>query len=289
MAAILPIHKLLEQHRTFILPGVYDPLGAKLAEIAGFEILFVSGYSVAATHLGVPDLGLLTQTEIVGVAKRICQAVSVPVIVDADTGYGNALNVVRTVNELIDAGAAGMILEDQIWPKRCGHMQGKRVIPPDEHAQKIRAAVEARGDRDFFLIARTDARQAHGLDDAIARCRRYKDAGADALSLEAALSRDELQEVARALPPPLVCNTLDGGVTPLLSRSELEALGFSMMICSLTGLYAAAKALQDIFQLLHQSGTSRTVSDRLISSEQFNQLIELDAYNARDARYRIPE
>ncbi|MGH7209032.1 MAG: isocitrate lyase/PEP mutase family protein, partial [Nitrospiraceae bacterium] len=151
------IHALLEKERTLLFPGVYDALGAKLVEQAGFPLTFISGYSVAATQLGMPDFGYLTQTEMVAVAKRVCGSVRIPIIIDADTGYGNALNVIRTVNELIDAGAAGMFLEDQVWPKRCGHMKGKRVIPVDEQAQKIRAAVDARRGRDFFIVARTDA------------------------------------------------------------------------------------------------------------------------------------
>src|SRR6266542_498198 len=175
------IHRLLEKERTLIFPGVYDALSAKLVEQAGFPLTFISGYSVAATQLGLPDFGYLTQTEMIATAKRVCDAVNIPVIIDADTGYGNALNVIRTVNDLIAAGAAGMFLEDQVWPKRCGHMKGKRVVPVSEHVQRIRAAVDARKGRDFFIVARTDARQVHGLADAIERCRRYKDAGADAL------------------------------------------------------------------------------------------------------------
>src|SRR3989442_1252676 len=179
------IHALLDKERTLIFPGVYDALGAKLVERAGFPLTFISGYSVAATQLGLPDFGYLTQTEMVATAKRVCGSVKIPIIIDADTGYGNALNVIRTVNELIDAGAAGMFLEDQVWPKRCGHMKGKRVIPVEEHVQKIRAAVDARRGRDFFIVARTDARQVNGLEDAIKRCLKYKEAGADALFIEA--------------------------------------------------------------------------------------------------------
>jgi 2-methylisocitrate lyase-like PEP mutase family enzyme len=216
------IHTLLEKERTLIFPGVYDALSAKLVERAGFPLTFISGYSVAATQLGLPDFGYLTQTEMVATAKRVCNTVKIPVIIDADTGYGNALNVIRTVNELIEAGAAGMFLEDQVWPKRCGHMKGKRVIPVEEHVHKIRAAVDARKERDFFIVARTDARQVNGLEDAIARCRKYKEAGADALFIEAPRDVDELKTLARELPPPLVANMLEGCVTPLLTKDELE-------------------------------------------------------------------
>src|SRR5213594_2420179 len=183
----------------------------------------------------------------VAVAKRVCSSVKIPVIIDADTGYGNALNVIRTVNELIDAGAAGMFLEDQVWPKRCGHMKGKRVIPVEEHVQKVRAAVDARRGRDFFIVARTDARQVNGLEDAIKRCRKYKEAGADALFIEAPRSGEELKTIAKELPPPLVANMLEGGVTPLLTKDELEKIGLQLIVCPLTALYASAKAMQELF------------------------------------------
>ncbi|MGH7888311.1 MAG: isocitrate lyase/PEP mutase family protein, partial [Candidatus Binatia bacterium] len=152
------IRQALNQHGQLIMPGVYDALSAKIAGRAGFEVIFITGYSLSATLLGEPDFGLLTQTEVVSAAQRICSVVDTPVIVDADTGYGNAINVMRTVQDLIRAGAAGMFLEDQIWPKRCGHMKGKQVIPLDEHVKKIQAAVEAKGDNDFYIVARTDSR-----------------------------------------------------------------------------------------------------------------------------------
>jgi len=283
------IHALLEKERTLIFPGVYDALGAKLVEQAGFPLTFISGYSVAATQLGMPDFGYLTQTEMVAVAKRVCGSVRIPIIIDADTGYGNALNVIRTVNELIDAGAAGMFLEDQIWPKRCGHMKGKRVIPVDEQAQKIRAAADARRGRDFFIVARTDARQVNGLPDAIHRCRQYKKAGADALFVEAPSNAEELGTIARELPPPLVANMLEGGVTPLLTKRELEKIGFQLVVCPLTALYASAKAMQEMFSLLQTAGTTRTALDRLISFQQFHDIIGLPAHYALDERYRSPE
>jgi 2-methylisocitrate lyase-like PEP mutase family enzyme len=283
------IHRLLQCERSLIFPGVYDALGAKLVEQAGFPLTFISGYSVAATQLGLPDFGYLTQTEMVGVAKRVCGAVNIPVIIDADTGYGNALNVIRTVNELIEAGAAGMFLEDQVWPKRCGHMRGKRVIPIAEQAQKIRAAVDARRGRDFFIVARTDARQVNGLEDAIDRCRQYKQAGADALFVEAPRTRDELALIAKELPRPLVANMLEGGVTPLLTKDELEQIGLQLIVCPLTALYASAKAMQDMFELIKTSGTTREALDRLLPFKQFHDIIRLDDYYELDDRYRPSE
>jgi len=283
------IHALLEKDRTLLFPGVYDALGAKLAEQAGFPLTFISGYSVAATHLGLPDFGYLTQTEMVAGAKRICASVTIPVIIDADTGYGNAPNVIRTVNELVEAGAAGMFLEDQVWPKRCGHMKGKRVIPAEEHVQKIRAAVDARRGQDFFIVARTDARQVTGLDDAIRRCQQYKEAGADALFLEAPRSTEELATIGRELPPPLVANMLEGGVTPLLTKGELESLGFQLVHWPLTALYASANAMHEMFRLLKTAGTTRAALDRLIPFQQFHDVIGLDAYYALDERYSVPD
>jgi methylisocitrate lyase len=286
MAATTRIHALLEQEQTLVFPGVYDALGAKLVERAGFPLTFISGYSVAASHLGLPDFGYLTQTEVIDVTRRVCASVGIPIIIDADTGYGNALNVIRTVNELIEAGAAGMFLEDQVWPKRCGHMKGKRVIPTDEHVQKIRAAVDARRDRDFFIVARTDARQVNGLDDAIRRCMRYREAGADALFVEGPRSVEELSIIGRSLPPPLVANMLEGGVTPLLTKEELGAIGFQLIVCPLTALYASAKAIQEIFAILKTAGTTRAAMDRLLPFQQFHDLIDLDGYYALDERYK---
>ena len=280
------ISVLLEKEGTLIFPGVYDALSAKLVERAGFPLTFISGYSVAATHLGLPDFGYLTQTEMVSTARRVCASVKIPIIIDADTGYGNALNVIRTVNELIEAGAAGMFLEDQVWPKRCGHMKGKRVIPADEHVQKIRAAVDARGKRDFFIVARTDARQVNSIEDAIARCQRYKEAGADALFVEAPRSKEELARIAKELPAPLVANMLEGGVTPLLTKDELEKIGFQLIVCPLTALYSSAKAMQDMFTLIKAAGTTRDALDRLLPFKQFHDLIGLDDYYASDEKYK---
>jgi methylisocitrate lyase len=269
-----------------VMPGVFDALSARVAARAGFEVMFVSGYSVSATQLGEPDFGLLTQTEVVAAATRICNAVDVPVLIDADTGYGNAVNVVRTVRELVRAGAAGMFLEDQVWPKRCGHMRGKRVIPASEQAAKLRAAVSARGDADLFIVARTDARQAAGLDDAIARALAYRDAGADALFVEAPQSLDELREIGRRLPRPLVANMVEEGVTPQLPPAELAALGFQLIVYPLSGLFAATKAMQDVYARLRADGHTLGVRERLTTFPEFNALVGLEEKYALDERFR---
>jgi 2-methylisocitrate lyase-like PEP mutase family enzyme len=275
----------LLRDEALLMPGVYDAIGARIASRIGFEVVFISGYSVSAARLGEPDFGFLTQTEMADAARSVCRVSSAPVIVDADTGYGNALNVQRAVGELQDAGAAGVFLEDQVWPKKCGHMRGKRVIPTEEHAAKLRAACDARGERDLFVVARTDARQPLGLEDAIERCLAYKEAGADALFVEAPQSTDELERIAEALPPPLVANMIERGVTPHLTRSELEQLGFNMIVCPLTGLFAAAKAVTEVLTELRERETTAGVYDRLIGFDEFNDLVELESRYEDESRY----
>ena len=262
------VRRILDERGGLVFPGVYDTLSAKIAERAGFPLAFVSGYAVAATLIGEPDLGLLTQTEIVERARRICGAVRIPILVDADTGYGNALNAVRTVRELMDAGAAGCFLEDQAWPKRCGHMPGKEVVAAEAWLQKIRAAVDTRGDRDFFIVARAEA--AH-------------QAGADATFVEAPRSLDELREIGRRAPRPTVANMVEQGRTPALGRAELAALGFDLILYPVAGLYAAAQALTDVYGRLHDAGAGG--GDRLMAFDRFNELIGVDEARALAARF----
>lgn len=270
---------------TVLMPGVYDALTARIASRVGFEVLFISGYSVSAARLGEPDFGLLTQTEMAEAARAVCRVATAPVIVDADTGYGNPLNVIRTVQDLQDAGAAGVFLEDQRWPKKCGHFTGKQVVDTDEHAAKIQAACDSRGERDLFIVARTDARQPLGLDAAIERCLAYKDAGADALFVEAPQSVEELERIADALPRPLVANMIERGVTPHLTRSELAELGFALVVCPLAALYVSAKAVIDVFEELRDQETTAGAVDRMLAFDQFNALVDLDARYADEARY----
>lgn len=271
---------------TQLMPGVFDALSTRIACDAGFEVIFISGYSVSAVALGEPDFGYASLPDLCEAARRVCSVSSVPVIVDADTGYGNPLNVQHTVRQLQQAGASGMFLEDQEWPKKCGHMRGKRVISAEEYVEKIRAAADARGQSDFFIVARTDARQVHGLKDALRRCLKYKEAGADALFVEAPQSVRELKEIGRALPPPLVANMIEKGITPLLTRKELQALGFQMIVCPLTVLYSYAKAAQEILRALRRKGTTRNDLRRLLTFDEFNRLLRLDAKYEAEARYQ---
>src|SRR3954466_6510386 len=250
------IHRILAEVGAIAFPGIFDTLSAKLAHRAGFPMALVSGYAVAATAIGEPDLGLLTQTEMIDRARRICLGVPIPIIVDADTGYGNPLNVHRTVTELIAAGAAGCFLEDQVWPKRCGHMRGKRVIGRADYVQKVRAAVEARAGRDFFIVARTDALAVEGLDEAIARVEAARAAGADASFVEAPGSLDELEAIGRRSPAPNVANMIEGGRPPVLSKDRMADLGFQLILYPLTGLFAAARAIEAMYRKLNAAGTT---------------------------------
>jgi methylisocitrate lyase len=275
-SATTRVGSILQREGSIVFPGVYDTLSAKIVERAGFPMSFISGYSVAATAIGEPDLGLLTQTEIVDQARRVCGSVKIPILVDADTGYGNPLNVIRTVNELIAAGAAGCFLEDQVWPKKCGHMRGKRVIERQEYVDKIRAAVDARAGRDFFIVARTDALAAVSLDEAIARVTEARAAGADASFVEAPESLAQMTEVGKRAPKPIVANMIENGRTPVLSRAQLTQMGFQLILYPLAGIFAAAKALRDVYEKLKRDETTDGMYDRLMTFAAFNELIGVD-------------
>src|SRR4051795_9394695 len=281
MPATDQIHSLVAE-RAVLMPGVYDALTARIAAQVGFDIVFISGYSVSAARLGEPDFGFLTQTEMAEAARSVCRVSRAPVIVDADTGYGNALNVMRAMRDLEEVGASGVFLEDQVWPKKCGHMQGKRVIETQEHASKIRAAKDA---CDLFVVARTDARQPLGLEAAIERCRAYKEAGADALFVEAPQSVEELERVAEALPGPLVANMIERGATPHLSRSELRDLGFSLIVCPLAALYAAAHAVTAVLTELRDKETTAGRYDQLVTFDECNALVGLEERYADERKY----
>jgi len=217
---------------------------------------------------------------------RVCRLTDRPVLVDADTGYGNALNVVRTVELFQNAGAAGLFLEDQVWPKRCGHLRGKRVVERGEWLAKLRAVLETRGERDCFLVARTDARAAVGLEEAIARGQAARDVGADAVFVEAPESVAELEQIARAIPGPKVANMVEHGKTPLLAPAELHQLGFDLIVTPLAALMASAKAITEIYALLRRDGTVRDHLDRLMPFDEFTELVELERHYALEQRYK---
>jgi len=283
------IHRILDEAGSIAFPGVYDTLSAKIVERVGFPMAFISGYCVAATAIGEPDLGLLTQTEIVERARRICGCVGIPIIVDADTGYGNPLNVHRTVRELVAAGAAGCFLEDQQWPKKCGHMRGKRVVARDEYVQKIRAAADARAGRDFFIVARTDALAVHGLDEAVARVAAAREAGADASFIEAPLDEGQLAEIGRRSPAPNVANMLEGGRTPILPRERLAALGFQLIVYPLSAIFAAARAIEAVYEKIRRDGTTLGAEHALMPFARLNDLIGVEERYALARRFGVGE
>lgn len=285
MDASQTLRQKLQEPGIIVAPGVYDCIGAKLAEQAGFPLIFTSGFGISAARLGLPDLGLLTASEMLQAAGNIVSSVQIPVIADMDTGYGNVLNVMRTIEEAVRLGIAGVILEDQEWPKKCGHFDNKRVISAKEHSQKIQAAIAARGKSELVIIARTDARGVHGLQEAIDRGQRYHDAGADIIFIEAPQSVEELKFIATHLPNiPLFANIIEGGKTPCLSVRELEELGYKLVAFALSGLFASVSAIAQYFQHLKQTGE---VSQRheFYQLEDFKQLINLTQYKVLENRF----
>ena len=281
-------HPLIANKKVLVSAGVWDVLSAKLAERAGFSTVVLSGYAVSASHLGEPDFGLLTQTEILDVARRVCRAVGIRVIVDGDTGFGGPLNVVHMVEALVQLGAAGVILEDQTWPKRCGHMRGKSVVPVEEHVAKIRAAVSVR-DRlkeSFVITARTDARGPLGIDEAIRRAIAYREAGASVIFVEAPESEAELKRITSEIPGFKTVNNIEGGKTPILPLERAHELGFISVGFVLTGLYAAARALDDAYREIRRSASSSALADRSMDFAEFNTLIGADQRIAEDERYK---
>lgn len=280
------IKKLVyDKSKPLVFPGVYDAITARIAQKAGFEAMFQTGYGTSAALLGMPDYGFIGSTETIENARRICKSVSVPVIVDADTGYGNPLSVWKLVNELEAVGAAGIFLEDQKWPKRCGHMSGKEVISKEEYSEKLRAAVDARKSNDFIIVARTDARATEGLDAAIERGLLYKDIGADAIFIEAPKSVDEMKKIGKSIKAPLVANMIEGGATPLLSSSEIHKMGFNLILYPLSVLYANTFATMQILKELRKSGTTVKLKDRLVDFDQFNEIVELSKFKKMEDKY----
>ena len=265
----------LKQKRILVAPGVYDALTALLAERAGFEALYLSGASIAYTRLGRPDIGLVTANEVADTLANICARVGVPVIVDADTGYGNALNVMRTVKAFERAGAAAIQLEDQSLPKRCGHLDGKTLVPAQEMAGKIRAAVDARASRETLIVARTDAVAVEGLDAALERADRYLEAGADVLFVEALRSAADMRTaISRAAGrAPMLANMVEGGKTPVLPAAELEAIGYRLVIFPGGLVRALAHAAEGYFGSLRRTGTTDAWRDRMLDFQQLNDLL----------------
>jgi len=282
------LRALLDSGQTIVAPGAFDSLSARLVEEAGFPAVYMTGFGTSAALIGRPDVGLLTMTEMAGNAGRIAACVDIPVIADADTGYGNPLNLIRTVGAYEAAGVAGIHIEDQVAPKKCGHMEGKQVIPAEEMAQKIRAAVEARTQPEFVIIARTDARAVEGLERALRRGRMYREAGADVLFIEALTSEAEAEEAVRAFPGvPLLFNWAEGGKTPPISLDRLRELGYRIVILPLRTLLAATGAMRRILLKIAQVGTPAAAIGELPTFAGFADFIGLPQVHQAEQRYAV--
>ncbi|MFL6477353.1 MAG: oxaloacetate decarboxylase [Nitrososphaera sp.] len=277
--------QLEDSNKIVVLPGVFDALSAKIAEHVGFEAMFQTGYGSAAALLGMPDFGLLNSGETLDNALRIIRAVKAPVIVDVDTGYGNPLNVWRLVKDLEWLGAGGIFLEDQVWPKRCGHMIGKEVISKKEYLPKLKAALEARHSKEFIIVARTDARAPIGLDEAIERGKAYRKAGADVIFVEAPRSVEELKKVADEIDAPLVANMIEDGATPTLPATELLKLGYRVAVFPLSALYCATFAMRQVLTELRNTGATRDARNMMVTFKDFNQFMDLDRFIDLEKRY----
>ncbi len=275
----------LAREGVLIAPGVFDLISALVADDVGFEALYMTGYGVAASHLGLPDAGLASYSDMVSRVGRIAGAVQAPLIADGDTGYGGLLNVQQTVRGYEAAGAAAIQLEDQEFPKKCGHLTGRRVIPLEDMTAKLRVAVETRSSADFLIIARTDARTAHGLDEALRRADAFAQAGADLLFIESPESPEEMRVISERFDLPLVANMVEGGRTPLLSKAELEGLGYKLALFPGTGFLAAAAALRDCYGLLKQRGSTVGADLNLYAFEDFGRLMGFDEVYAFERRH----
>ena len=283
------LRALLSGPELIVAPGAYDALSARLIAQAGFQAVYMTGFGTAASVLGQPDVGLLTMSEMVSRAAALAAVVGdLPLIADADTGYGNPINVRRTIREYERAGVAALHIEDQVWPKKCGHMEGKQVIPMQEMVQKIHAAVEARQDPDFVIIARTDANAVNGFEDALQRGKAYCEAGADVLFIEAPRSLTELHTIAQTFPDvPLLFNWAESGKTPPLSLAEIRSLGFKLIIFPVSLLFAATYSMLKLLEILQQGETSTPFASQMVTFAQFTKLIGLPEIQALEHHYGV--
>ncbi len=286
MKATAALKKLAERHEAVQVPGAANALFARLIEDLGFEAVYVTGAGIANMHLGAPDIGLTTLTEVAGTVAAIADAVAIPLIVDADTGFGNAINVSRTVRLLERSGASGIQLEDQVSPKKCGHFTGKQVIPLPEMIQKLKAATDARRDPDLQIIARTDARAVEGLDRALERAHAFEQSGADIIFIEAPASTTELERIAREVASPQIVNIVWGGMIPDPGREELKRMRFSIALYANAALQAALKGAGDVLSALKREGSLNSVSSILATFEERQRVVAKDQWDALEAKYR---
>jgi len=277
------LRNLIAAPEIAVLPGVHDALGARLAEQAGFAALVSGGYSATATLLGRPDTSQLSYTEMVDYYARLCDATSLPVLADADTGYGGTTNVARTVRGYERAGVAALLLEDQVFPKRCGHLAGKAVVPVDEFVAKLKAALDARTDPDLVIAARTDALAVHGIDAAIERMQIAREVGADLLFIDALETREQKLRFCRESGGPCLASVIEGGRTPLISAADAREMGFAALLFALSATYAMAKALREVYAALARDGTTASMVGRMVTFAEFNEILGLPELRAREA------
>lgn len=279
------LKQMILEPEILVMPGAYDGLSAKIVEQTGFRAVTLGGYSATASLLAKPDVALLTLTEMVNNAKYIVDAVDIPVFGDGDTGHGNVTNVQRTIREFEKAGLAGVFIEDQLFPKRCGHMEGKQVIPSLEMEAKIKAAVDARIDQDFVIMARTDAVAVEGIDQAIERANRYREAGADLIFVEAPRTEEQMRRINREVDAPTMANMVEGGRTPMFSPAELQDFGYNVVVFPLSAIYAAAWAVRQLMEEIRRNGTTKAFMQRMIVFEDFNRLVGLEKIRQNEASY----
>jgi len=284
MVGMAKLSDLLRSDDIIVVPGIYDTLSALIIERAGFEAIYLSGGAVARS-MGFPDLGLITLTEMVQRAREIAQSVNLPLIADADTGYGNAINVMRTMQEFERAGVAAIQLEDQVTPKKCGHYHNIRVLPEELMVGKLQAALEARSDHDLLIVARTDSLSTHGFDEAIRRANLYADVGADVIFVEAPQTREQLRQIPQLVQAPLLVNMFQGGKTPLVSVEELHQMGYKMVIIPSDLQRAAIKAMQEVASVLRKDGNSASISERLVTFTEREELVDLPKFQQLDRRF----
>lgn len=277
--------RLEKKDEIIILPGVYDALSARIAQNVGFNAAFQTGYGTSATLLGMPDFGFLNAGETIDNARRIINSVDIPILVDIDTGYGSPLNVWRTVSDIEKLGAGGIFLEDQVWPKRCGHMKGKSVISKDDYVQKLKAAIDARKSKDFIIVARTDSLAQYGIDEAIERGKEFQKIGADVIFIEAPKTLEEMKKITAEIDAPLLANMIEEGVTPNLPAKDLEKLGFRMVVFPLSALYSSTYAIKNVFLSLQKTGMTKKLKKKMITFKEFNDFVNLPKYNQLEKKY----
>ncbi|GLW06475.1 carboxyvinyl-carboxyphosphonate phosphorylmutase [Microtetraspora sp. NBRC 13810] len=284
------LRRLIDDPKILVVPGAYDGLGARLVQALGFQAIYLSGFQTSASVLGQPDVGYLTLTQMAARVSALAEVADLPLIADGDTGYGNPLNVRRAVREYEKAGAAAMHIEDQTFPKRCGHMTGRHVVPGEEMVQKIKAAVDARQDADFVIIARTDARTTRGLAEALERGAAYHEAGADMLFIESPETEEEMRRSCAAFQGvvPVLCNQIEGGRTPMPGVRVLEEMGYALALFSLGTAFAAARGIRDYLEVLASEGDTRGALQDMVMFDEFNKLIGLDEHAELERRYQTP-